>query len=682
MTHKEQNPTPEEMRKAMRMMQVRMRNNALHHFERIGIRTGRALQALGLIDDEMPGVGEEVDLSVLLDTKHVRRQALPDGPLVLYLTEGDPPKRMVVELPVLFFSDSRDVREASLQCVDRIAAENQLSLTPKTVEVLKKWRDDVVSDDASKWRPASVAISDALYDDVLVALGGTSQSLESEPVIQDSLNFYSAKVIHPSVPSLDSISLAAGHPERDHETLTKLLSEIVARATDLSELCSLYLSELGFLPLAPPYCLAAAVSSWFASNPNVDVWQGVWGWADTKPTPLSRYHACSVFVLHPELIPDGKLSELWNEIVAVVHDSDMKDADLPEHEPWALRRDLARHYAYHLEARLPDNDGASIACFAWWFAEHVAALFPPDVGAARFYRENWVMPASNLSSHMWLAASSPIQRSFLRYVTFTMPSPWAVALLALMGEHLDKLSPAEQEEEVQVRFHEAMISNTIASLPFPIDTPNSPTFALECSLSDTVLKWAEHQAEEQQNALRQLVGTSRALGTNDGVSNALRKLGESSLADQVAVCLALKAKAYTEPAIAEAIWEVVSDATWRKEVLASAEMQVQELLIESLSVLLVDNREKWFAFLPHYIADMCEHTEDEERRRVLFLYVVHTSLASDTVSAVRRLLRGEQKAKFVEFAKEYRDRVEAMRSDYPPWVAGKLRGLMASLHVV
>lgn len=111
-------------------------------------------------------------------------------------------------------------------------------------------------------------------------------------------------------------------------------------------------------------------------------------------------------------------------------------------------------------------------------------------------------------------------------------------------------------------------------------------------------------------------------------------------------------------------------------------MQVQGLLIESLSVLLVDNREKWFAFLPHYIADLCENAEDEERRRALFLYVVHTSLASDTVSAVRRLLRGKQKAKFVEFAKEYRDRVEAMRSDYPPWVAGKLRGLMASLHVV
>ena len=59
-----------------------------------------------------------------------------------------------------------------------------------------------------------------------------------------------------------------------------------------------------------------------------------------------------------------------------------------------------------------------------------------------------------------------------------------------------------------------------------------------------------------------------------------------------------------------------------------------------------------------------------------------TSRASDTVSVVLRLLRGDQKAKFVEYVKEYRARAEAMRSDYPPWVAGKLRGLMASMNVL
>ncbi len=682
MTPEEQSPSPEEMRNVMRAILVRMRNIALRHFERIGLRTLRALQDLDLIDDQAPSIGDGVDLAVLRDQQHGRRQNLPDGPFVLYVTEAGEPERMVVKLPVLFFSDDRNVRQATLECIEKMLVKDPMFMTPKTAAILKESRDALMSETPGDWRPAAGAICDALYDDVLIALHGVRQSLGSEPVIEDGLNTYTPKVIHPSVTSLDSISLPIGHPERDHGSLGKLLSDIVARSSNLTELCDAYLADLGFLPLAPPYDLATAVRKWLASNPGIDPWQEVWEWANAESTPISRYHACSVFVLLPELIPESKLPDLWSEVLAVIQESHRKGASRPEYEPWALRRDLVRHYTFHLEARLPDNDGASIACFAWWFAEQVAALFPADAGAVKFYREKWIKPASDLSSQCWLAASAPIQRSFLRYVTFTVKSPWAVALLTLMGEHLDELAPSDQTEDVQARFHDALVSNTLSSLPFPIETPSEPTFALECSFADTLLKWAEYQTEEHSKALQQLVTTSRILGRKDGLCDALRKLGVSSLTDQAVVCIALKTKVYTDPTVAEGVWEVISDAEWRKNVLGSVEQQVQSLLIESLSVLLIDNRDKWLSHLPHFIAELCEKEEDEERRRVLFQYVIHTSLASDTVSAVRRLLRGDQKGKFVEFVKEYRAWAEDMRPHYPPWVTGKLRGLMASMHVL
>ncbi len=682
MTPEEQSPSPEEMRKAMQAMLVRMRNTALRHFDRIGPRTLRALQDLNLFDGEAPPIGDGVDLDVLHDEKHKRRNNLADGPLVLYVTEGDEPTRVVVELPMLLLSDGRDVRRTALECIEKMLLKDPMVVTPKTAAILKEARPSLVSETPGEWRPAAVAVSDALYDDVLIALHGVRQSMESEPVIQDSLKFYTTKVIHPTVSSLESIHLPIGHPERDHETLAKLLSDIVARASNLAEMCGAYLANLGFLPLAPPYGLAAAVRKWLDSNPGADPWQEVWGWANAESSPISHYHACSVFVLLPELIPDGKLPDLWSEVLAVVQSSDMKGADRPESEPWALRRDLVRHYTCHLEARLPDNDGANIGCFAWWFAEQVATIFPADAGAAKFYRENWVKPASDLSNYIWLAASAPIQRSFLRYVTFSMQSPWAAALLTLMGEHLDELEPAEQVEDVQARIHEALVSNMISSLPFPVETPADPTFALECSFADTVLKWAKYQPEEHRKGLLELVEKSRTLGTRDGVCDALRKLGEAGLPDQVDVCIVLKAKVYTDLTIAKGVWEVVCDAEWRKNVLGNLDQVVQGLLLESLSMLSVDNRDNGFSHLPHYIAELCEKEQDEERRRVLFLYVIYTSLASDTVSAVRRLLRGDQKAKFVEHVKEYRARAEAMRSVYPPWVAGKLRGLLASMHVL
>ncbi len=684
MTPEEQSPSPEDMRKVMRVMQEGMVNIALHDFERIGPRTFRVLEDLELINDEVLSIGDGLDFSVLRDPKHSRRQNLTDGPLVLYVTEGDEPKRMLVQLPLLFLSDDREVRQAALECIEKMFIKGPMTLTPKTVAIMNESRHALLSMSPGDWRPAAVAIYDALNDDTLLALRGTRQSLESEPVIQGSLNVYTPKVIHPLVTFLDSISLPIGNPERDHGTLMMLLTDMVARALNLAELCGDYLANLGFLPLAPTYSLASAVSQWFTSNPDVDLWLEVWEWANAESTPLSQYHACSIFVLFPELIPDGKLPELWNKILAVVQvqDLDKKEPNRSEYEPWALRRDLARHYTYHLEAHLPDNDGANIACFAWWFAEQVASILSANAGSAKFYRENWIKPALDLSSLVWLAASAPIQRSFLRYITLTVQSPWAVALMTLMGEHLDELEPSEQAEDVQIRFYEALVTNTLSSLPFPIKTPEDPVLTLECSFADTVLKWAEYQTEEHRKWFQQLVQMSQTLETSHGLCDALRTLSEHGLPDQAAVCIALKTKVYTDPTVAEGVWEVVSDAEWRKNVLGSVEHHVQFLLIESLSVLLVDNKDKWFSHLPHYIAELCEKEKDEEHRRVLFLYVIHTSLASDTVSAVCRLLRGDQKAKFFEYVKEYRTHVEAMRSNYPPWVAGKLRSLMASMHVL
>ncbi|HOW98579.1 MAG TPA: hypothetical protein PK634_12400, partial [Kiritimatiellia bacterium] len=212
--------------------------------------------------------------------------------------------------------------------------------------------------------------------------------------------------------------------------------------------------------------------------------------------------------------------------------------------------------------------------------------------------------------------------------------------------------------------------------------PIDPTYAQECPLGQVALEWAAHQSEDQRKALEQLVALSRTLNSAEGLCDALRKLTERSLPDQVAVALALKAKAYTGPSVAAAVWDVLSDTEWRQRVLGGVEDRVLGLLIEGFSLLQVDAQEKWFSHLPHFVADLCEKTEDKKRCHQLFLYTIHTSLASDTVSAVRRLLNGDKKALMAEFAADYRARVEAMWPFYPAWVQGRLRALIASLRVI
>ena len=212
MTREEQNLDPEDMLEVMRAMRVRIRNAALRHFEHIDARTLRVLQDLELYEDDALPIGDSVDLAVLHDPQHPRRQNRPDGPLVLYVTDEQEPKRMVVELPVLFFSDNQEVRQAALACIEKMVVDDSLAITPKTSALLQQTRDALGSDAPSDWRPAAVAASDALFDDALIALRGTRQSLECQPVIEDRLNFYSSRIMFPSVTSLDSISLAAGNP--------------------------------------------------------------------------------------------------------------------------------------------------------------------------------------------------------------------------------------------------------------------------------------------------------------------------------------------------------------------------------------------------------------------------------------------------------------------------------------
>lgn len=682
MTPPEQHPTPEQMREVTRIMQIRMRNYALHHFARIGARSLTALKNLDLFEDEVEPIGANVDMDVLRDRNHSRRVALPPGPLLLYVSEAENSKRTIVELPVLLFSELRDVRDAALAELLRMIEERKLRVTPKTQGVFEGSEAGLLSEVPHEWRSAALAVTDALYDDVFVALQGVHQSLECDPVLQDSLNAYVPRVIHPSVSSLDSIVLPVSKPMAEHSRLTQIITTAVDEAESLVQACERYYVQLGYLPLAARYGMAALVSRWVGAHPDTGVWREVWQWADGASGPIPKYHACSVFAVRPDLVSEGELVHLWSKILDVLRNADSRSADNIDHAPWGLRRDLAQHFTHHLEGHLPDSDGANITCFAWWFSEQVASIFPDEAKSAQFYRKNWFSQASEQSTHIWLAALPRIGTCFLRYLTTTVPSPWGTALLAVMGPKFEELAVHKQPEETQKRFHEALVSCMLGALPVVVESPPDPTYAQECSLGDTALKWAAHAPEEQGNALRQLLATSRTLGSTEGLCNALRKLGDSPLADQVAVTLALKARAYTDPTIAPGVWEILSDPGWRKSVLGSVEERVLGLLIEAFSMLQVSAQGQWLWQLPHYIAELCENTDDTDRRRQLFLYVIHTSLASDTVSAVRRLLRGARKTAFTEVTLEYREHVQAMWTAYPPWVQGRLRSLLANLYVV
>ena len=386
----------------------------MHYVDRIGLRTMVALEDLGLYENQAEDrLGADMDLEVLLDPAHSRRLTLPSGPLLLYEETGEKAKRRVVEVPALLYSDLSEVRKAALIHLERMIDDGSLEVTPRTREVFDKVRPKLALDIPHEWRPAAIAAVDAFNDDILIALQGVGQCLQHKPVLQDSLNTYGPRVLFPTVSSLDSIVLDVVNPDAQHSRMSEIVEAVAAEATSLTDACARYYARLGHLPLAPLYSLCAVVTRWKTANPACDAWADVWAWANSASGPIPRYHACSVFVMHPELIPDGKLAELWREILRVADDADKGASENGERAPWVLRRDIARHFVYHLEAFLTDNDGTNIACISWWLAAKVAALLPDNQQSAQFYRTKWVAPASDRSGLIWLDASPHIGRSFL-----------------------------------------------------------------------------------------------------------------------------------------------------------------------------------------------------------------------------------------------------------------------------
>lgn len=682
MQQPEQIPSPEDVQKVRRGINTRMRNYALFQFEGIDARTRVALQNLDILDAETEPIGEGVDPDMVRNSSHVQRESLPAGPLILYTVQTPKPARMLLELPVLLLSELPAVRKASLANLEQMIAEGSMEVTPKTRNVMGEAHAAILSDDGNKWRPAAISVYDALNDDVFVALHGVRQSLSCDPVIKDSLNVFTPRVLFPRVSSLDSMSLEVQKPETQQSILSEIVQSTVAEAQTLGDACARYYSRAGHLPLAPPYGMGEVVSQWMSGHPDTDAWTAVWTWARAAFGPVPRYHACSVFVLRPDLIPLGKLAELWLAIMTIVQPSAHTPQDRSEDERWTLRRDLARHFVYHVEAQLSETEGANIACSGWWLAEKVCSLFPDNSESAKFYREKWVKPAFERSALVWLSANPLIGRSYSRYMITVLNSPWGSSLLALMGSKLEALAPFEQSEEFNTQFHEALVTNMVSTLPFPAAIPTTPTYALELSLTETALKWALPQPEGQRTLIEGIVALGRKLGTTDGFCESLRKLAEIPLADQLAVTMSLKAHAYNTPALTAPVWGILSDADWRNRTLTAVDLPILGLLIEAFSLMAVQQQGEWFTQMPHFLAELCEKATDDERRRQLFLYVIHTSLTSDTVSAVCRLLRGPQKAKFMEAAKEYRTQTENLWAWYPPWVQSRLRGLLANMHVV
>jgi hypothetical protein len=682
MTQEKPRTKAEFFRIAQRAFEERALTVGLSVIERIDLRNLRVLQDMGLLKSGTESALEDLDGEVVVNPSHPLRESLPPGPVVIFSTKGVERKRFVVELHLLLLSESQELRGHAVSALQDLLSNNTQVATPKTVEVFSQNKEAILAAEPSSWIHSSVAVFDAFCDDFLIALSAIQQALSTEPAPRSILDYYAPRILYPSVSSLDSQRLSVDDPEKQRDRISAAIKEAKSASKTIADVCTSYYREIGYLPLAPAFGLAEAVRLFLEDNPGIDVWGQVWDWAYGQRGPLPIFHSCALFAVRPDLVPEGSLPSLWERILQIAEQPSAKDQAETKGLGWPLLQSLARHYMHHLEAALPSASSSVVWCYAWWLAYKVSEVFPDDGPSVRYYLNKWVKPAADISAHIWTTASVGATTSVGRYLTLVHPSPWAAAILCIVGDKIEQLRLSEQPDEVRNRLYDAVILQIVSSLPFGARPDLDPIYAFQLSMLQTAVAASRDRSETDATALSQLLDSSNLLSTNPGLCGALRSFAGSSLADQVAVSIALKARAYVDNQIGGDVLSLISQRDWRIATLGAVDARILGNLMTAFDLLQKQDTAKWTVQLPHYLAELFEGCDDAERRKQLFFYTVHASMSISCFSAVRRLMTGERKAELSVIADEFREQLIRIMARYPPGVVAKVRSLLSNLRTV
>lgn len=150
---------------------------------------------------------------------------------------------------------------------------------------------------------------------------------------------------------------------------------------------------------------------------------------------------------------------------------------------------------------------------------------------------------------------------------------------------------------------------------------------------------------------------------------------------KITASLLLRQRAQMNTLPLDDLWTLVRDDQWREGALLSDNRYVYEFLFDTFLAIHVHNDDKWRSELPHIFALTCDKAQPGESQNMLFAFVVASAISIGNVSALERLLKGSTREKYREQVEHWRNQLAYLMPDAPGWVAGRMRAVMASLHV-
>ena len=674
--------TPEEMARVTRQLKNTMMNAALFHLDEIDARTVTVLQQEGLLKKATTPALPEAEATILADRSHASRLPAPDGPLVFVAQAGDPTSRMVYPMADLILRPEPSIRRAAIEHFKHMIGSDKELLTPRSQQAIHENEEAATSEDSEKWRPAAIRLSDVVKDDWLCNAAGVRQSLFMH--YEQGIENYLDEILRPSIPSLDTIDLGFWSPSTEAEKIETRVIQIVDASRTPIEAFNAYYTQFGTIPLDARISMSRVVGEWMKHRgAGADLWDALWKWADGIESPLARYHLCQALLCNPSLIKKGSETRLWDALSEIVNTAGPANAELRWAQAWQIRCELAQHYACYLALHLPGANGERIARSAWWFAEKVAGLFVQSSDVLQNVRRGSVIPHLQVTGMLTNCAHPQIEPSRLYCATVSMNSVWSLCILSDLVKGLEALSAANANETQRGQIRQYLTAFLLSSLPLRPRENGECVYAFDRTVLDTASAWCAAEIDTKESeALKSLLEFCRTMQEPDVFNGVAKLAGTGDAIHEAAFSAYLKAMAYTGATPLDTVWQCLEDKEWGKSLLTKGNAFIVVNTVDALVEIERQKNDKWTWTLPHFIADGCEAAPDgSERQSLLFGLVVITSMSTDTVSAIQRLLTGEHRGALAKDVDHWRKRIEDVRNVAPSWIAARFRAITASLHL-
>jgi hypothetical protein len=227
-----------------------------------------------------------------------------------------------------------------------------------------------------------------------------------------------------------------------------------------------------------------------------------------------------------------------------------------------------------------------------------------------------------------------------------------------------------------------MAGTLITAFPSVGGEARQRVYAFDTPVLPVVARWvARRGVSEAEESLPAFLKIGEQICGPGFWGNALRRMAKEGEPGQKITAHAFRGAAFLGVAPEEEMWSCLMDAEWRKSVLVKGDPLAVEMLLDGIAEIAASRNERWTWSVPHVMAAAYEEGSDVERRKLLFGFTVLSSIATDTVSAIQRLVHGEQRQTTRDSVDYWRLRLSTAFDRCPPWVKARLRATLAALHL-